>query len=43
MMQNYRLLRDTPLAQWLEFWFPKPAVVGSNPTGREKEKKSKSL
>ena len=29
----------TPLAQWLELWFPKPAVVGSNPTGREPIKK----
>ena len=28
-------IKEASLAQLVEFWFPKPAVVGSSPTRRE--------
>ena len=33
----------TSLAQLVEFWFPKPAVVGSSPTRREQKNVKRSF
>ena len=30
----YRFILNAPVAQWIEYWPPKPRVAGSIPAGR---------